>query len=48
MASGQTEPAEGNHYQAENEYTLLVYYTPIGGRYDRLVGMKTFTFSPQH
>ena len=48
VASGQTEPAEGNHYQAENEYTLLVYYTPIGGRYDRLVGMKTFTFSPQH
>jgi hypothetical protein len=31
---------EGNYFEAENEYNLLVYYRPIGARYDRLVGYK--------
>ena len=32
---------EGNYYPTENEYTVLVYYRPIGGRYDRLIGKRT-------
>lgn len=31
---------EGNYYQAENEYTVFVYYRPMGGRYDRLIGKR--------
>ncbi len=29
----------GNFDQTENEYTVLVYYRDIGGRYDRLIGV---------
>jgi hypothetical protein len=29
---------EGNHYEAENEYLILVYFRSRGSRYDRLVG----------
>jgi hypothetical protein len=32
---------EGSYWQTENEYTLYVYYRPIGGRYDQLIGFKT-------
>jgi hypothetical protein len=38
---GQTSIAEGNHFQTENEYTILVYYRQMGGRYDRLTGKTT-------
>jgi len=31
---------EGNHFETENSYTILVYYKQIGARYDRLVGVK--------
>ena len=31
-------PTEGNFYQTENSYQALVYYRPIGGRTDQLVG----------
>lgn len=31
---------EGNYDDTENDYLALVYYRPIGGRYDRLVGTK--------
>jgi hypothetical protein len=31
----------GNFWQTENEYTVLVYYRDLGGRYDRIVGMGT-------
>ena len=31
---------EGSYYDTENTYTVLVYYTPIGSRYDRLIGYK--------
>ena len=37
---------EGNFFETENEYTITVYYRPIGTRYDRLIGQKTF--SSQH
>ena len=30
---------EGNNGQAENDYTILVYYKELGGRADQLVGM---------
>ena len=33
-------PLEGSHWQTENAYAVWVYYTPFGGRYDRLVGCK--------
>jgi len=31
---------EGNFSETENEYTILVYYRPVGARYDRLIGYK--------
>ncbi len=36
---GQIEPIEGNFYQTENEYRIMVYHRPVGGRYDKLVGI---------
>lgn len=39
--AGQTGPIEGNYYQTENEYTIAVYYSPMGARYDRLIGRTT-------
>ncbi|MDR0794893.1 MAG: DUF5103 domain-containing protein [Tannerella sp.] len=38
---GQLSMTEGNFFQTENEYTILVYYRPIGGRFDRLIGKTT-------
>lgn len=29
----------GNHWQTENQYTVLAYYREPGGRYDRLIGI---------
>lgn len=29
----------GNHYQTENNYTILVYYRPTGALYDKVVGV---------
>jgi hypothetical protein len=31
---------EGNYYETENDYTILLYYTPFGERYDRLIAVK--------
>lgn len=31
---------DGNFFQTENEYLVLVYHRPQGGRYDRLVGYR--------
>ncbi|MEO5500397.1 MAG: DUF5103 domain-containing protein [Ginsengibacter sp.] len=33
---------DGNYYETENLYTILVYYKPFGGRADALVGVATF------
>ena len=41
---GETGPAAGNFYETENEYMILVYHRPFGGRYDKLVGMQTVKF----
>ena len=34
---------EGDWYEAENEYTIFVYYRPFGARYDRIIGVTTFS-----
>ncbi len=34
-----TELTEGNWWETENAYTILVYYRTLGGRHDELVGM---------
>ena len=33
---------DGNYFETENLYTILVYYKPFGGRADALVGVATF------
>lgn len=38
---GSTARTEGDFYQTENEYSVLVYYRGQGARYDRLVGYST-------
>jgi hypothetical protein len=43
---GDPSLVDGNYYQTENEYTILVYYTQRGSRYDRLVGYRQFRFAP--
>lgn len=32
---------EGNYWETEDEYTILVYYRSLSNRYDELVGIKT-------
>ena len=38
---GHTDKIEGNFFQTENEYDILVYYRPTGTRYWQLVGCIT-------
>ncbi len=38
-----TEETEGNWYETENEYTVLVYYKPFGARFESLIGAYTFS-----
>ena len=45
--TGQTGPAEGNFYEAENEYQVYIYHRPFGGRYDRLVATQQVKFSQE-
>lgn len=35
---GSTRATDGDFYETENEYIVLVYHRPQGGRYDQLVG----------
>ena len=37
------ESTEGDWYETENEYTVLVYYRPFGSRFDQLIGFATFS-----
>ncbi len=39
-----TEMVEGNYYDTENEYLILVYYRAPGLRYDQLVGVHQARF----
>jgi len=41
---GRTAAIEGNFYQTENEYRVMVYFRPMGGRYDRLISVQTIQF----
>lgn len=36
-----TDVTEGDYWETENNYTILVYYRPLGGRVDELVGILT-------
>lgn len=36
---------EGNWYEATNDYTILIYHTPFGARYDELVAAVTIPSS---
>lgn len=33
-----TTPIEGNHFETENEYEVMVYFRNLGSRYDQLAG----------
>lgn len=33
---------EGNHFDAENQYDILIYFRSFGERYDRLIGYRSF------
>lgn len=35
----QEHAIDGNFWQTENDYTVLVYYRDLGARYDRIIGM---------
>ena len=39
-----TALTEGNYYESENEYLILVYHRPFGERYDRLIGVQQVYF----
>lgn len=41
---GNTGPTDGNFYETENEYIVLVYHRPNGGRYDKLIGYRRMNF----
>lgn len=36
---------EGSYSQTENRYDLLVYFRPVGGRYDQLVGYSEVDYN---
>ena len=36
--TGEPSLFEGNHYETENDYLILVYYRSVKERYDRLIG----------
>ena len=42
--TGATPPSEGNYFQTENRYQVLVYYKETGARTWRLVGYRALEF----
>jgi hypothetical protein len=34
---------EGNFFETENNYLILLYYHPFGARYDQVVGFVQFS-----
>lgn len=44
--SGDISQADirGNFSKTENEYTVIVYYKPLGGLFDRVIGVGSITF----
>lgn len=45
-AAGEISQAEirGNFSKTENEYTVIVYYKPLGGLFDRVIGVGSISF----
>lgn len=41
---GNSGRTDGNFYETENEYIILVYHRPNGVRYDKLVGYRRMNF----
>ena len=39
-SKGETFRVEGDRFETENEYRLMVYYRPMGAKYDRLIGTE--------
>ncbi|MDF1673975.1 MAG: DUF5103 domain-containing protein, partial [Vicingaceae bacterium] len=39
--TGDISVIEGSHYEAENEYSILVYHRGVNDYYDKLVGFAT-------
>ena len=37
------DETEGNRQETNNLYTILIYYSPFGARYDRIIGQVSFT-----
>lgn len=35
------ELTEGNYWETENDYTVLIYYRSLSGRHDELIGLST-------
>lgn len=44
---GRTAEIEGDFFQTENNYTVLVYCRRAGSRYDELVGWRTASYRPR-
>jgi len=36
-----TEQTDGNYWETENDYTVLIYYRSLAGRHDELIGVQT-------
>lgn len=37
----ETSPLEGDWHETENKYSVIIYYRPFGGRYDRVLATYT-------
>ena len=42
-ARADMSETEGNWYETNNNYTILIYYRPFGARYDQIIGVTTFS-----
>ena len=38
-----SDSPEGDHWETENTYQLIIYHRGIGIRYDRVIGFKEFS-----
>lgn len=44
QGGADTTPFEGDHWQAENEYTIIVYHREMGIRYDRVIAVTSSNY----
>ncbi len=40
-ATPQTEQTDGNYWETENDYTVLIYFRSLSGRHDELISVST-------